>query len=331
MKALIVGSGSIGARHLKNLKQLHPKATVALWRQHGRQPLADDIAPLVESVFHSEADALAWNPDIALICNPSPLHVPVGLALARAGAALFVEKPLASSLAQARELVDTCRQLKRTLFVAYNFPFNDSLRRCHEMVHTGKLGRLLSLRAEVGQYLPDWRPGRDYREGVTAQAKLGGGALLELSHEIDHVLWTAGPARAVFAQLRKRSDLEIDVEDTAELTVELASGAIASIHLDMVRRDPLRQCTWVGSEASLVWNGIPNEVILHEPGVNNRRVIHSDPQPDRNAMYLAELEHFLTAVDHPQLCEESTRRALQVMEVIEAARTSSQTGTVIAL
>lgn len=331
MKALIVGSGSIGTRHLKNLKQLHPKASVALWRQHGRQPLADDIAPLVAFVFSSEAEAMAWRPDIALICNPAPRHVPVGLALAHAGAALFVEKPLADTPIAGCELVETCRAMKRTLFVAYNFPFNDALRRCHEIVQSQQLGRLHSIRAEVGQYLPDWRPGRDYREGVTAQAKLGGGALLELSHEIDHVLWTSGSARNVSARLKRLGDLEIDVEDTVEMTLELSSGALASIHLDLLRRDPFRQCTWVGSEGTLVWNGITNEVILQEPGVNNRRVIYSDPKPDRNAMYLAELEHFLTAVDHPQLCEESTQRAVHVLEVIEAARTSSQTGTVVFL
>lgn len=331
MKALLVGSGSIGSRHLKNLKQLHPKATVALWRQHGRQPLAPDIAPLVDSVFLTESEAVAWQPDVALICNPAPFHVPTGLILARAGAALFMEKPLSDTFAQGRQLVEVCRELKRTLFVGYNLPFNESLRRCRETVQSGQLGRVLSVRAEVGQYLPDWRVGRDYREGVTAQAKLGGGVLLELSHEVDYVLWTLGRARTVSAHLRKLSDLEIDVEDTAELTLELECGTLASVHLDMVRRDPLRQCTWIGTEASLVWNGLTGEVTLHEPGVNKRRVIYADSKTDRNAMYLAEMENFMTAMEHPALCEESAQRALHGLEVIEAARASSKSGTVVTL
>lgn len=331
MKALVVGSGSIGTRHLKNLKHLHPEIRVALWRQHGRAPLAPEIASLVEDVFTESQAATNWRPDIALLCNPAPMHVSTGLTLAEAGAALFVEKPLSHSTAEARQLITTCRERNLPLFVAYNLQYDEAFCQCRKYLASGSIGQLLTVRAEVGQYLPDWRPQSDYRQGVTAQAKLGGGVLLELSHELDYVIATAGAVRSVSARVAKLSHLEIDVEDTAELILDFTSGALGSVHLDMTRREPFRQATWIGSEGTLTWNLLTGEVLAYPSGQREARVIYREENKNRNTGYLKELEQFLLTLQTPASCIPAAERACHVLEVVEAARLSSSTGNTISL
>jgi len=101
---------------------------------------------------------------------------------------------------------------------------------------------------------------------VSARAALGGGALLELSHEIDYVRWLAGEVTAVAAAVGRLGNLEIDVEDSADLMLTFASGARGTVHLDMLQRPATRTCRIVGSEGTLAWDGIRHQVRVHRPG-----------------------------------------------------------------
>ena len=96
--------------------------------------------------------------------------------------------------------------------VAYNLRYLPSAKKVKHIISERVLGRLTNVHIECGQYLPDWRPGTDYRLGVSAQKKLGGGALLELSHELDYLLWIFGSIRSVVAKLETTGTLDIDVD-----------------------------------------------------------------------------------------------------------------------
>src|SRR6185369_10238367 len=126
------------------------------------------------------------------------------------------------------------------VLIGYTLRYHPGFLAFTEAFTSGKIGRALSLRAEVGQYLPDWRPGADYRQSVTAQRGLGGGALLELSHEIDLARALLGMPQSVQAYFDRLGDLDIDVEDTVELMMRHQTGkhshAVASIHLDLLQR-----------------------------------------------------------------------------------------------
>ena len=114
-------------------------------------------------------------------------------------------------------LINICQSKKIALMTAYNLRFQPSLQEFRKQIKQQRIGKILSVRVEVGQYLPNWRPESDYRKGVSAQKKLGGGVLLELSHEIDYISWIFGDYKWVKAHISKQSNLEIDVEDTAYL------------------------------------------------------------------------------------------------------------------
>jgi predicted dehydrogenase len=153
----------------------------------------DDVSIPVGAnrVVHSAEQA--WlSMDAALITEAISVHLAHARAAAASGAHLFIEKPLANTPDGLPELLADCRANGLALLVAYNFRFYQPLQLMRDAVQSGCIGRVVSARAEVGQYLPDWRPGADYRQSVTARAELGGGVLLELSHEIDYLRWLVG-------------------------------------------------------------------------------------------------------------------------------------------
>jgi predicted dehydrogenase len=210
--------------------------------------------------------------------------------------------------------------------VGYNLRFHPPLAALREAICSGRIGRVVSIRAEVGQYLPDWRPGRDYRGTQSAHQSRGGGLILELSHEIDYPMWMLGDIGSVVAKAGKASDLEIDTDDVAELVVTFAGGAIGSIHLDMVQRRPRRLCRVVGTEGTLEWEASSDSVRFFSAADRTECDLWPGGPCDRNEMYLRELRHFLDCAAgrcQPAVTGEDGRRTLRVAL---AAAASARTG-----
>lgn len=330
MRALIVGLGSIGRRHLKNLRRMEPEAIITVCRQNKINREKQEV-PEADRVVYDLDEALKDKPDLALICSPAPYHVDAGLALARENVNLFIEKPVSHALEGVDDLIVECRGRGVVLAVGYNFRFDGRLQIMRQALLEGRIGRILAVRAEVGSYLPDWRPGRDYKESVSARRDLGGGVVLELSHELDYVRWLVGEVTAVSARTARLSDLGIDVEDTAEIILEFNQGAIGSVHLDMVQRTPTRICRVVGSDGVLIWDGINHSVRLFSAASKTWSDLHKAESIDRNEMYEKELRHFLDCVagrSMPIVSGEDSRR---VLEIALAVKRSSQEQKVVAI
>lgn len=331
MKALVVGLGSIAHRHIKNLKTIAPDTKVAVWRQHSKSADLQDLESLVGHVVFDLVEALAWQPEFALITNPASLHIDTGLALARENCHLFIEKPLSNTLDGVDDLLNLCHERALVLMVGYNFRFYRPLQIMQQALVKGRIGRVMAIRAEVGQFLPEWRPGKDYRQSVSARRELGGGVLLELSHELDYVRWLGGEVSAISARIGHLSDLEIDVEDTAEITMQFENSAIGSVHLNMIQRPATRICRVVGTGGTLIWDGLCHHVRLFSVASN----AWSDLQPantiDRNEMYIAELRHFLDCIEENSTPIVSGEDGRRVLKMIAAATLSSLKQQVVEL
>lgn len=320
-RVLLVSLGSIGARHLRNLRRLCPDTRIAVLRR----PDADTdeaLAAGADEVFYSLKEALAFAPHAGIVASPAPFHVEVAEALARAGVPLLIEKPLANEPAPAAALVRLCRENSVPLAVGYNLRFLPSLRAVRELIAQGAIGEVFSVRAEVGQYLPDWRRGTDYRQGVTAQAKLGGGVLLELSHELDYLLWMFGMPSRVTAVGGCSGQLDIDVEDIVELTMQYEQPwRLVSVHLDMLQRRPYRRCRMAGTQGSIEWDALVDVVRLDRLQEQVPRLLQGVTLKDKNDMYIDELRDFLAAAAGTQpAC--TGEDGLHVLAVIDAARRS---------
>lgn len=320
-RVLVVGLGSIGQRHLHLARELMPDADIRILR---RAPV--ETAPdLANGCFFALEHALAFAPHIAVLANPAPFHAPVGEVLARSGCHLLVEKPLAEDRNAALSLTQACKSAGCILQVGYNLRFLPSLRHFKAALDEGLMGDVWSVRSEVGQYLPTWRPGTDYRQGVSAQRGLGGGVLLELSHEIDYLRWLFGEVAWVGAVLGRQSDLETDVEDTANLTLGFAPRGgvqtLASLNMDFIRHDTTRVCSILGARGTLRWDAVANRVEFFERGKQSWQTVFSEPS-EHDVSYRAQWHAFLDCVGHGGTASPDGSDGLAVLEIIEAARRS---------
>lgn len=330
MNALVVGHGSIGQRHLANLRQLLPQARIGVLRS-GASGVAGAPPVGADELFYDIEAAVAFTPAIALICSPSTFHVAVARRLLKAGAHLFVEKPLAAELSGVDDFLAECRAANRVLFVAYNMVFLPSLEFVRDTIKSGKLGRVLSVRAEVGQYLPDWRPTTDYRTGASARRDLGGGVLLELSHELHYLSWLFGSVSSVQSSVIRTGELDCEVEDLAELLLKYRDGPLVSVHLDFLQRTYSRSCKVIGTSGTLIWEALGQRVRFHAPADREGALLFEAPVSDRNEVYLKELRHFLECVAGRAQPRVNGVQARDVLCVVAAAWESSRTGRLVQL
>jgi predicted dehydrogenase len=326
-RVLIVGLGSIGKRHLRLARELLPNADIRVLRHQA----SNEVYEYSNGSFCSIEEAIAFAPEIAVIASPATFHIATAQALAEVGVHLLVEKPLSASLSGVPYLLETCQKQSVILLTGYNLRFLPSLQRYRDLLGERVIGKVLSVRCEIGQYLPSWRPDFDYRRGVSARKEMGGGVLLELSHEIDYLRWIFGEVDWVKATISRQSSLEIDVEDTVHMSlgfspVEDASNKlIGTVNLDFIRHDTTRLCTAIGEKGSLRWNGLTGEVLFYGAGEKEWRLIFSH-QHQRDDSYKAEWENFIECVKEHKTPIISGVDGLKVLQIVEATRHSATLG-----
>ena len=325
-RLLIVGLGSIGNRHKELVHRLFPNAEVEVLRLRDKTQLVDLDSKSLTTI----QDAKEFSPEIAVLCTPSTTHISLALDLAKSGVHLLIEKPISQSSEGVLELLQECASRNVVLMVGYNLRYLKSLQEFRRQISEGLIGNPLSVRCEVGQYLPNWRPKKDYRESVSAKRELGGGVLLELSHEIDYLRWIFGEVDWVRATLLRQSELEIDVEDTAHLTIgfEKSSSSrqfVAHLNMDFIRHDTTRNCIVIGDRGSLRWDGILGEVSLFQAGEKSWKTLFTNDNGIEET-YTSEWQELISAIEekrHPAVTGED---GLRVVEIIEAACLSSRSG-----
>ena len=344
MKILFCGLGGIGQRHLRNLRQLlGDELQVHAYRVRGQRIKLRDNLTVDEGadlerdyaivVHHDLAEALAEKPAAALICNPNSLHVPVALECVRAGVPVFMEKPLASDLAGIDKLLAEVEQRRLPFHVGYNFRFHPGLQRLKALLESGFFGRLLSVRSEIGEYLPNWHRYEDYRQMYAARADQGGGVVLSQIHEMDLIYWFFGLPRSIVTHGGQLSHLEIDVEDTASslMRCDNAMGSFPILlHQDYLQRPPVRCFKIVGDAGYAEIDLLANRLRVY--GAEGELSEENDfPGFVRNDMFLAQARHFLDCVNGSTTPQVSLHDGLQSLRLALAALRSLKEAREVAL
>ncbi len=328
-KVLFVGLGGVGQRHLRNVRTLlGDSVEVLAYRVRGEPHTLDDSLHVLPGVdlaqkygvnVCSDLDlAFAAKPDVVFITNPSSLHVPIALYAANLGCHLFIEKPLSHEMADVAELVRLCEQKKLTTCVAYQLRHHPGFLRLRELLTAEVLGRVHSVRAEVGEYLPDFHPYEDYRRMYAAKRELGGGVTLSQIHEIDYLCALFGRPRRVFSMGGHVSSLDVDVDDLSLSLLELGradgSALFVELHQDFVQRPAQRMAVVIGERGKLCWS-LSGRFFEHcdESGkILERRDFAQLP---RNQSFLDELAHFLGCVIRGEPCTPSIRDGALSLQV----------------
>lgn len=329
MKALVVGGGSIGARHLRNLRQLGVEGLALVESEATRR--GEVAAQIALKPFAELQNGLDWSPDFVVVATPTHLHADQTLQIVRAGFPIFVEKPLSHT---SEGLAEICRLVERKnllSLVGCNMRFHPGPAQVKQLLDERRLGRILFARVHTGSYLPEWRPGTDYRSNYAAHVETGGGCILDCIHEIDLTRWYLGEVESVSCLAAHVSSLEIETEDVAVLVCRHANGVMSEIHLDYVSRTYERGCQIVGEHGSIFWDFNAKTVRWYD-AVTKQWTSYVQPESwEVKQMYVDEMKHFLNCLVEHRPTTLPIPDAAALMQVVFAAKESSAQGKVVSV
>lgn len=317
MKVVVSGLGSVGQRHLRNLLILGI-SDITLHRT-GRSTLKDESLDRFP-VEHDLDSMLSLDPDVVVIANPTSAHLVVAERAASRGCHMFLEKPVSNDTSGIAEILAEVEAQSLITMVGFQYRFHPAFQRTKEILESGQMGPVHSLHAHWGEYLPNWHPWEDYRDGYAARSELGGGVIRTLCHPVDYLRWFGGEISRIDSTIMTQNPLGIDVEQAALLALTFESGAIGSIYLDYLQRPKTHRFEIVCENGTLRWNETENHLLVL--GRDQLTEKHEFLDYERNAMFLAEMEHFIKAVAAGQETLIPLKEGFRVQELLDEARTS---------
>jgi predicted dehydrogenase len=317
-QVLIVGVGSIGERHLRCFAQTK-RAELSFCEINA--PLRETIAGRygVQKTFADFDEAVASRPDIAVICAPAHLHIPMAQKLASAGIHTLCEKPLSVSLDGIAELSETVERQGVVLGIAYtwrHFPISVALK---ESLQSGRFGRPLNLVHVSGQNFPTYRPA--YREIYYNDHKTGGGAIQDaMTHMINLGEWLVGPVDGLVADAAHLSLPDVEVEDTVHVLTR-QGDVLGSYALNQHQSAKTTMFTIACEKATVVAEYHNNRWMWQEAPEEDWHV-EQFPAVERDSNYVSQASSFLDAVEGLSEVRCTLGEGLQTLRVNLAALAS---------
>ena len=319
---LVVGSGGMARRYVSILKSTIKDSKISCLPMSENSSINSFKA--IDKIYESVEEALEANPKAVFVASPAPTHLYYASAFLKKKIPVLIEKPLSNcrdDISKYKAIIDSSKDLTA---VAYCLRYLPSAQRFKEMIQNKEhIGQIHKVIVEVGQYLPDWRPEVDYRNSVSANKEMGGGALLELSHEIDYINWLFGSVEQVSCHLSNSGFLEIDVEDSVDAIFTLGSLKI-NLHMDFLQRAPVRYCKVIGEEGNLIWDILSDSISFSDH--KNNMIIHQRSEFEEDFMYKKMIENFLKLEHVDSIPSVEISEASKVLDIIETMRLSSESG-----
>ena len=287
LKFHVIGCGSIGQRHIKNLLLLKHDVTIYDTNTTLVNKISKKYNLIIEKKIHE-------NTNCVMICTPPSSHMSIAKIAMKKNIHIFIEKPLSNSVDDLSHFHDLRRSSKSKIFVGYVFRFDKGLQKIKKMLLSDKIGKILSFDAYEGYYLPLWRPWQNYKKSYTSSKKLGGGIILDGSHELNYLLWLGGNVKEIFSYYTKISSLKVHTEGLAEILLKFNSGAIGRIHLDFINPKYTRRCEIIGDKSSVRWDFSTKTIEIQKSGKKNfSKISYGD---DNNKMYIDELKYVISCI-----------------------------------
>lgn len=322
MKFLVIGCGSIGQRHIRNLKKvkssqidvfdLQPKLLQNICKKFRVNPVSKTA---IKKIVY----------DCVFICTTPNSHVYYARDAIRCGSNIFIEKPVSSSLKEAKFLLSFCRKKNSLAFVGYNLRFNKSICFIKNFLNTKKLGKPIHVSAYFGSYLPDWRPDQNYTENYIVKTNLGGGIVLDGSHELDYLRFLFGNPFFVQSNLKRTKILKSETEALADVILEFDKDLLGTIHLDYLRRYYKRTLEILFENGIIEWSLSKSEIKIFNAKSKRWKVIRF--KKSLNEMYQNELEHVIKCIkSKKQSPTINLKNGVETLEISELIKKSHRKG-----
>ena len=323
---LVIGTGSIGRRHINNISKLGYRCDAV--SRTGKKKI-NDLPSSVRLVTLRENEDLN-NYDAVILATATSEHVELAIEFAKKQKSLFIEKPLSHSLGRVDELRRLARKYRLVVEVGFMLRTHPDLKLIKRLIDENALGQVHYCRAVVGHDLRQWRKGSNHKESYSAKRGKGGGVLLDLSHEIDMLCWLFGLPTHAFGMESFDKSLGIETESCLHAQLRFAGNVLAQVSLDYLRRDYSRNLEIVCSRGTLIWDYVTSQVsIIAEGDVLENRVpkkLHFD----RNEMFMNQMRIFASRIksnEEPAVCD--LDEAIKSQKVLQAIRDSITTNRAI--
>jgi predicted dehydrogenase len=320
LKIIIVGVGSIGTRHLKNLAGLGHEVHAVDINEDRLKAASGDA----KSVFTSLDEALKIQPDIAFICTFSNDHIIPAMKCAEAGCHLFIEKPLSLTLDGTDDLIRIVKERNIITLAGCNMRFHPAISYIYKTINENQsYGRRLWADLEFGYYLPFDK--KDYEVSYKANKSMGGNLIFDMIHELDYACWFFGEPDKVICTKGILSDLKIDTEDSVDMIVKFKSGVTCTIHMDYLQHSYTRRCKVVCEKATIFWDFIDGKIgtVTTADGKWSWKEMKLELQ--YNQMYMDEVKYFMDSVTSGRQTFNTIEQSVQALKLAIAANKSCST------
>ena len=338
MKILMIGLGSIGQRHLRNIRRIYGnEPEILAYRVRRLQQTFSDEMKIRDgvnleeefgiTVYQDLDEALAQKPDIAFITNITAKHMECALKVAKAGCDIFLEKPISDTLDGVDELQRIVKEKGLVVYVGYQNRYHACIQKVKSLLEQNVIGRLISVDNEFSERLATMHTYEDYSTTYMARSEMGGGPVLNLQiHALDYLQWLFGVPKAAYAVAGTNSQLKIDVEDFASTIyrVELENGTTIPVysHTDFLQFPPVHVVKVVGEKGRIEANLNEATVKLYVEG----ELVEEKSYPDfvRNDMFIRELKDFIDCVQTRREPEMSLAQGVVGLKMALAAKRSAK-------
>jgi len=293
---LIVGLGSIGKRHLRNILAIEntKKLEIIIYSKQTKSYLSNHKNI---KIFDTLDKCLLEKPDVGFITNETVHHIPIAIKLAKVGLDLFIEKPLSNKISNVKTFSKIVKTKKLITLVGCNLRFHRCINEIKNLIDQKVIGDIISVKVECGTYLPDWHPNENYSKSYASRDDLGGGVVLTCIHELDYLFWFFGETQEVFSMTGKYSNLKITASDLSAIILKFKNNIIAEVHLDYFQKPEARSCKLIGTKGTITWDSLNNEVKIYDFKKSKWKSKLKIKKYDKNEMYVKELEHFIQCVN----------------------------------
>ncbi|MBR4207640.1 MAG: Gfo/Idh/MocA family oxidoreductase [Lachnospiraceae bacterium] len=338
MKILIAGLGSIGQRHLRNIRRVCGEdAKILAYRVRGLKRTFSDDMKIREGVdlekeydlkVYSDLDeALSEAPDICFVTNITSKHMETALKAVRAGCDVFLEKPVSDSLEDTEELLKEVNERGTVVYVGYQNRFHPCVQDVKAVLEEGRLGALLSVSGEFSERLITMHRYEDYRDTYMARKDMGGGPVLGLQiHALDYLQWLIGEPVSVYSVCGKAGNIDTDVEDLASslYIFRLSDGREIPVynHTDFLQFPPVHRFKLVFEKGRVEADLGGACTNIYEGDEPVRHISHEGFA--RNDMFITELKEFLECVKERRKPDASLEDGIKGLKMAAAAKLSAE-------
>ena len=345
MKILMIGLGSIGQRHLRNIKRLYGDMhEISAYRVRRLQQTFSDEMKIRDGVnleeefgievFTDLDEALKNKPDVVFVTNITSKHIECALKAARAGADIFLEKPMSNNMQGISELIDIAKKNKLVTYVGFQNRFHPCIMYMKIILEENAIGDIINVTSEFSERLATMHTYEDYRGTYMAKKEMGGGPILNLQiHAFDYLQWLFGEPESVYTIAKKNSMLDVDVEDSASslFTFKSKNNKIIPVYMytDFLQYPPVHRLKVVGSKGRAEIDLLANESTLIVDGNVISRKKYDDFT--RNDMFIDELKIFFSAIEKRVQPSLGFEEAITSMKMAMAAKKSASEACVVRL